>query len=33
MYMCGFVQTALYLDFFYYYFLSKYRGGKFALPN
>lgn len=32
-YVCGFVQTALYLDFFYYYFLSKYRGGKFALPN
>ena len=32
-YLCGFVQTCLYLDFFYYYFLSKYRGGKFALPN
>mmetsp|Transcript_24631 Transcript_24631/g.49424 ORF Transcript_24631/g.49424 Transcript_24631/m.49424 type:complete len:221 (+) Transcript_24631:89-751(+) len=32
-YICGFVQTCLYVDFFYYYFLSKYRGGKFALPN
>mmetsp|Transcript_3946 Transcript_3946/g.4332 ORF Transcript_3946/g.4332 Transcript_3946/m.4332 type:complete len:221 (+) Transcript_3946:143-805(+) len=32
-YICGFVQTALYIDFFYYYFLSKYRGGKFALPT
>lgn len=32
-YACGFVQTCLYLDFFYYYFLSKYTGGKFALPS
>lgn len=52
-YFCGFVQTCLYLDFFYYYFLrfinvlhslssikiytypfySKYRNGKFVLPN
>jgi len=32
-YICGFIQTCLYVDFFYYYFLSKYRGGKFALPS
>ena len=32
-YTCGFVQTALYLDFFYYYFLSKFRGSKFTLPS
>ncbi len=32
-YICGFVQTALYLDFFYYYFLSKFRGSKFTLPS
>lgn len=32
-YICGGVQTCLYIDFFYYYILSKYRGGKFALPN
>jgi len=32
-YSCGIVQTCLYVDFFYYYFLSKYRGGKFALPK
>lgn len=32
-YACGFVQTALYLDFFYYYFLSKFRGSKFTLPS
>lgn len=32
-YTCGFIQTALYLDFFYYYFLSKFRGSKFTLPS
>lgn len=32
-YSCGIIQTALYLDFFYYYFLSKYRGSKFTLPT
>mmetsp|Transcript_11549 Transcript_11549/g.11565 ORF Transcript_11549/g.11565 Transcript_11549/m.11565 type:complete len:221 (-) Transcript_11549:136-798(-) len=32
-YGCGVVQTCLYLDFFYYFILSKYRGGKFSLPN
>lgn len=32
-YFCGVVQTCLYIDFFYYYFLSKYHGGKFSLPN
>lgn len=32
-YCCGIVQTLLYVDFFYYYVLSKYRGGKFSLPT
>lgn len=32
-YLCGAIQTCLYLDFFYYYFLSKYKGGKFSLPS
>lgn len=32
-YSCGIVQTLLYVDFFYYYFLSKYRGSKFTLPT
>jgi ER lumen protein retaining receptor len=32
-YGCGIVQTCLYVDFFYYYFLSKYRGQKLHLPN
>lgn len=32
-YGCGVVQTCLYLDFFYYYFLTKYRGQPFKLPN
>ena len=32
-YACGIIQTALYVDFFYYYFLSKYRGSKFTLPT
>eukprot|EP01038_Epipyxis_sp_PR26KG_P007856 gene7856-10664_t len=32
-YFCGVVQTGLYIDFFYYYFISKYRGGRFSLPN
>ena len=32
-YTCGFIQTALYLDFFYYYFLSKFRGSRFTLPS
>lgn len=30
---CGTVQTALYIDFFYYYVLSKYYGGKLTLPT
>ena len=30
-YFCGVLQTALYADFFYYYFKAK--GGKFSLPN
>lgn len=32
-YGCGFVQTALYVDFFYYYALSKYYGGTLSLPT
>lgn len=32
-YACGILQTVLYVDFFYYYIKSKYRGGKFALPT
>lgn len=32
-YSCGIVQTCLYVDFFYYYFLSKYRGGGLKLPK
>lgn len=32
-YACGILQTVLYIDFFYYYIKSKYRGGKFALPT
>jgi len=32
-YACGFVQTALYADFFYYYMQSKYHGGTFSLPT
>lgn len=32
-YVCGVLQTALYLDFFYYYVMSKRRGGKFSLPT
>jgi ER lumen protein retaining receptor len=32
-YTCATIQTALYLDFFYYYIQSKYKGGKFSLPN
>ncbi|KAG5187860.1 ER lumen protein retaining receptor-domain-containing protein [Tribonema minus] len=32
-YFAGIVQTALYVDFFYYYAISKYRGGKFSLPS
>lgn len=31
--VCGAVQTALYIDFFYYYVLSKYYGGKLTLPT
>lgn len=29
----GLVQTALYVDFFYYYALSKYHGAKMMLPS
>ena len=32
-YISAFIQTCLYIDFFYYFFQSKYRGGKFSLPN
>jgi ER lumen protein retaining receptor len=32
-YFSGVVQTALYVDFFYYYAMAKYRGGKFSLPS
>lgn len=32
-YGCGLVQTALYVDFFYYYALSKYYGGTLSLPT
>lgn len=32
-YGCGVVQTCLYLDFFYYYSQSTYRGGKIILPS
>ena len=28
----GVLQTALYMDFFYYYFVSKREQGKFKLP-
>mmetsp|Transcript_13632 Transcript_13632/g.21488 ORF Transcript_13632/g.21488 Transcript_13632/m.21488 type:complete len:226 (-) Transcript_13632:78-755(-) len=32
-YICGVIQTLLYADFFYYYFKSKAKGGKFSLPT
>jgi len=32
-YVSGAAQTALYLDFFYYYVVSKYYGGKLTLPT
>ncbi|KAL7445312.1 hypothetical protein ACHAXH_008515 [Discostella pseudostelligera] len=32
-YLCGVLQTALYVDFFYYYIVSKRRGGRFSLPT
>jgi len=32
-YFCGVLQTLLYADFFYYYFLSKSKGGRFTLPS
>ena len=32
-YFCGVLQTILYADFFYYYFQSKSKGGKFRLPT
>ena len=32
-YFCGFLQTCLYVDFFYYYCISKYYGGKLTLPT
>lgn len=31
-YISGAIQTALYVDFFYYYVVSKYYGGKLTLP-
>ncbi|KAF2076058.1 hypothetical protein CYY_002622 [Polysphondylium violaceum] len=31
--LAGLIQTALYIDFFYYYFQSKWSGGKLVLPN
>lgn len=32
-YFAGVLQTLLYVDFFYYYFKSKSKGGKFTLPT
>jgi len=32
-YFCGVLQTVLYADFFYYYTMSKAKGGKFSLPT
>jgi len=32
-YVCGVLQTLLYVDFFYYYVKSKAKGGKFTLPS
>ena len=32
-YGCGVLQTLLYVDFFYYYAISKAKGGKFSLPE
>lgn len=32
-YFCGVLQTLLYADFFYYYVISKAKGGKFSLPT
>ncbi|KAJ1460002.1 ER lumen protein retaining receptor-domain-containing protein [Pelagophyceae sp. CCMP2097] len=32
-YVSGAAQTALYIDFFYYYVVSKYYGGKLTLPT
>ncbi len=32
-YFCGVLQTLLYVDFFYYYFKSRGKGGKFTLPS
>ncbi|CAM9987282.1 unnamed protein product [Ascophyllum nodosum] len=33
LYFAGMVQTLLYVDFFYYYILSKYYGGRLSLPS
>lgn len=33
MLIAGLVQTALYVDFFYYYAMSKYHGQKLSLPK
>jgi len=33
MFISGMVQTALYVDFFYYYAMSKYQGKKMSLPK
>lgn len=32
-YAAGFLQTMLYVDFFYYYIISKYYGSKITLPK
>merc|ERR1712238_608639 len=32
-YFFGVLQTALYVDFFYYYVMSKRKGGRFSLPT
>ena len=32
-YICGVIQTCLYLDFFYYFAVSKVKGSKMALPK
>ena len=32
-YVCGIIQTALYVDFFYYYLKSRWHGQKIVLPT
>jgi len=33
MYIFGTLQTALYVDFFYYYAIAKFKGQRMALPS